>query len=213
MAEDIVRVAEAGDSVESIASEHGHIWRTLWEHPRNQALRELRKSPHTLVPGDHVYVPALRQRTKQVLTGRKHTFVRKGIPSKLHLVLRVGSEVLKDTPYALEVDGVVLQGRSGPDGSIVHAVSPTATTGMLRIGEGFASRLIPISLRHLHPLDTVTGVQGRLQNLGYPVEEVNGELDGPTQAALQRFRADQQLPSGAGIDDSLRSALQRVYGH
>lgn len=45
MAEGISRVAEAGDSVESIAAEHGHVWQTLWDHASNQALREPRKNP------------------------------------------------------------------------------------------------------------------------------------------------------------------------
>lgn len=213
MAEGISRVAKAGDSVESIAAEHGHVWQTLWEHASNQALRELRKNPHTLLPGDTVFVPEPREKTARGKTGLRHTFVRKGIPSKLHLVLRDGDKVLKDTPYALEVDGVVVQGRSGADGSIVHAVSPTATTGRLRIGEGFAARVFPVALRHLHPLDTVSGVQGRLKNLGYAVDQVNGELDGMTRSALRRFRADQRLSEGEELDDALRSALQRVYGH
>lgn len=70
-----------------------------------------------------------------------------------------------------------------------------------------------MALRHLHPLDTVSGVQGRLKNLGYPVDTLNGELDGKTRAALRRFRADQHLSEGDELDDALMSALQRVYGH
>ena len=46
---------QQGESVESIAHAAGHFWDTVWQHPDNAALRQLRRSPHVLLPGDVVF--------------------------------------------------------------------------------------------------------------------------------------------------------------
>jgi N-acetylmuramoyl-L-alanine amidase len=41
-----------GECVESVALLYGFHPTTIWEHPENADLREVRISPHVLVPGE-----------------------------------------------------------------------------------------------------------------------------------------------------------------
>src|SRR5690606_17426642 len=51
------RVAQ-GECLSTIAHRFGlESWKVLWDHPENAPLRERRKSPHVLLPGDVVAVP------------------------------------------------------------------------------------------------------------------------------------------------------------
>src|SRR6185295_6654336 len=74
-----------GESVESIAYAAGHLWSTVWEHAENAKLRELRKSPHVLHPGDVVFIPPLEEREEKAPAGQSTKFQRKGVPSKVEV--------------------------------------------------------------------------------------------------------------------------------
>lgn len=209
-----VHIVEQGESVESIAFQHGHFWQTLWNHPENADLKTLRKDPNVLFPGDRIYVPELRQGSVEVKTGATYRFRRKGVPSKLHLILRMNDRVLANTPYAIEIDGKVLQGESNDKGEVIQPIAPNAKGGRIRVGVGFASVIYDLDLRALDPIDTVSGVQARLRNLGYTIPAVSGEIDSSTRAALARFRKEHGLSGDdAEPDQPLRSALESAYGH
>lgn len=76
-----------GDCVSSIAFAHGFVWETLWNDPRNAALKDKRKDPNILNAGDVLYIPDLRLNEEQCGVDRLHRFQRKGVPAKLTLKL------------------------------------------------------------------------------------------------------------------------------
>src|SRR3712207_2433849 len=88
-----------GESVESVAYAAGHLWQTVWEHSENAKLRELRKSPHVLRPGDVVFVPPIRRREEDAATGQTHKYQHKGIPSKLEVRFLVDGEPRANAQY------------------------------------------------------------------------------------------------------------------
>ncbi len=86
-----------GDSIASVASEHGFFWETLWSSPDNAELKSQRNDPNVLQEGDVVVVPDLSRKDESCAVEGRHRFVRKGIPVNLRLRLF-------DIPESLEID-------------------------------------------------------------------------------------------------------------
>lgn len=209
-------VAKQGESVESIATLHGHFWQTLWEHPNNAELRGKRATPHALLPGDRVFVPELRANGYSKPDQQRHVFRRKGIPSRLHLIMKDCHGIRADEDYIMDIDGVVSTGKTGPDGAIIKDVPPLAIMARVRLCKDLTGTVHRFMLRSIDPIDTITGIQGRLMNLGYPIAEVDG-IDGPVfQDAIRAFQRNgknQGLKESGKIDDATRAAIRKAYGH
>jgi hypothetical protein len=206
-----VHVVELGESVESIAYAHQLFWREIWDHPENAALKALRKTPHVLAPGDRVFVPEPQPKEVSVETGKRHTFRRRGVPSRLHLVMKANGEPQADVPYVLEIDGKKIQGRTGADGAILHWAAPDAQKARLRIGAGHNARVIELKLRHLQPITTLAGAQSRLRNLGFYQGPSDGEMTPQLQAAIRRFQEAHGLPVSGELDQATLSRIEKVY--
>lgn len=118
---------QQGESVESIAFTAGHLWETVWKHPDNAALREQRRSPHVLLPGDVVFVPPLEQKEVERATGKQHPFHRKGVPSRLKVRFLVDDQPRASAAYVFVVDGKrVKDGQTDGDGVLDEPISPLA---------------------------------------------------------------------------------------
>jgi hypothetical protein len=68
-----------GDCLPSIAAREGFFWDTIWNASSNAELRETRKDPAVLFPGDEVSIPDKRKKTAPVSSGRVNRFRIKGI--------------------------------------------------------------------------------------------------------------------------------------
>lgn len=118
---------QQGESVESIAFTAGHFWETVWKHPENAALRERRRSPHVLLPGDVVFVPPLEHKEFERATGKQHPFHRKGVPSRLKVRFLVDDKPRASAAYVFFVDGARMkEGQTDGDGVLDEPVSPLA---------------------------------------------------------------------------------------
>ena len=113
--------------MESIAFTAGHFWETVWKHPDNAGLRELRRSPHVLLPGDVVFVPPLAAREELRATGKQHPFHRKGVPSRLKIRFMIDDKAFASKTYVLIIDGKrEKEGKTDGDGLLDEPVSPLA---------------------------------------------------------------------------------------
>ena len=112
--------------------------------------------------------------------------------------------------YTLEHNGEVVQVGRTTSGGFVEAELPTEDgETILRLPS--RSRRFMIDVATLAPLSDLAGVQGRLQNLGYPCLP-SGDLDEETQAALLAFQHTHGLPTTGEPDADTIAALQAVHG-
>lgn len=201
---------EAGDGIARIAFEHGFAPETIWLDQENSALRERRGHPEMLLEGDVVHVPDRRPKAVPADTDQRHRFRRRGVPAQIHLRLLHGSRPRSDEPFELQVDGESIRGRTDGDGWIHQWVSPAAQRVTLLLSGGAERHVLDVG--RLDPVDTLTGVQRRLINLGHLCGAPTGELDVETKLAITRLQHAAGLAATGELDDATRATIVRLHG-
>jgi len=199
-----------GECLFSIAEGAGHHWKTLWEEPANARLKSARGTPFILHPGDEVRVPDLRLREESRGSEQSHRFRRMGVPATLKLRLLSNGKPRAGMGWQANLGGAWVEGTTDGDGQLEIRLQPLASAGVLRLEDGTEYRLL---LRELDPIGTVSGVQARLNNLGFvsgPVDGIQGPL---TTAAVRRFQQSfSPLTVDGIIGPKTRARLQEEYG-
>jgi hypothetical protein len=198
-----------GDCLSSLAFHGGLFWETVWNHPRNAALNDLRKDPFTLAPGDVVYVPARRIKIEGAETGRMHRYLRRGVPARLKIVLQDHlGKPLGNLDYTLDIDSRKVTGKTTGEGLVEQWINPNAAEGRLSFdAPDYGHQQLTLKLGHLLPISEVTGVQSRLHNLGYYAGPADGQMSPAVAAALQDFQVGASLPPTGKLDPQTRALL------
>jgi hypothetical protein len=200
---------EQGESVISLSERYGFFAETIWDHPNNAELKRTRKDMNTLLPGDVVFIPDLREKTVSVVTAKRHLFRRKGVPAKFHIQVFDGEKPRANQDYELTVDGRVYPGKTDDKGVLHEWVPPGARSGELRIGpDAFTATL---RFGHMDPIETLSGIQRRLNNIGYACGGTGGELDDRTREALSSFQHRFGLPDSGEPDEATVRKLEEVH--
>lgn len=217
-----------GDCLSSIAAEHGFDdWRLIYDAPANEAFRNKRPNPNLIYPGDTLIIPDTKPRKLLRPTAATHTIT----VHRERTWLRLQLKVHEPHHYLLEVGAERYTGVTDGSDVIAHPIDAKEHSGTLRYwpvepvpgsagtNEVTADSVEPpsdaiswtLSIGALDPVEEVSGIQGRLRNLGYYAGEVSGDLDEPTQGAVRRFRVDHQLSDTSDLDQALRDKLVQVH--
>jgi hypothetical protein len=201
-----------GDCIESIAFEHGLFWKTVWNHPKNLNLKERRKDPNVLFPGDVVFIPDKEEKQEPGVTEQRHRFKHKGVPSKISIVLEdVKGQPRRDVDYVLQIDGQLFHGKTDAAGRIQHPIPPNAQRGKLTIGNGPGREEHELQLGHLDPVTEISGVQARLKNLGFDCGQSGSTINDQTREALRRFQVKHKLQETGEPDQATCDRLQQEH--
>ena len=116
----------------------------------------------------------------------------------------------------MEIDrdtgGPTFKGQTDGDGAVQEKIRPNARKGRLVVGHGKTERKYHFRLGHVDPLEKISGIQGRLLDLGYYDGSINGRMTGRTQSALLLFQDKYHLsPTGKG-DDATKAKLKEIFG-
>lgn len=202
-------IASQGDSIPSIATDNGFFWETIWNHPENAQLKAKRKNPNQLMPGDEVFVPELRIKSVSKGADARHKFKRKGVPAKFRLLLKLLGEPRANEAYVLEIDGNTYRGSTDGGGILEQVIPPNAKGGQLLLKGG--KEVIPIRIGSLNPIDEVSGIQQRLNNLGFTCGSEDGELDDQTRAAIRAFQQAHGLEPTGEPDGATKAKLGELH--
>jgi N-acetylmuramoyl-L-alanine amidase len=224
-----VHIVQSGEHIGVIANSFGfENFSELWNHPNNAALKEQRKSPFLLAPGDELFIPDRTLLVFSRSTAASHDF--KVNVDRIQLQLRLlgqDSKPLKDAKVKLQVDPAESGAASSQReqtlttdgaGKIVAAISKTCLVGGLVVG-GLEYEL---KIGGLDPLDTDTGLAQRLTNLGYfvpPFEDgvvQDAGADAPATSDADDAAADDAADADGETEaapppptsDDLRSAIE-----
>ncbi|MDX2150489.1 MAG: LysM domain-containing protein [Bryobacteraceae bacterium] len=193
-----------GECLSSIAERYGFDWSTLWNHPSNAQLKQLRQDPNVIYPGDVVEIPERTEKKLDAATDALHNFKKKG-PAQFVLRLLDGDQPIAGQEYDLVVDGRSFTGSTDGDGFIRQTLPPAAQSGRLTVGSGSTRNVYELDFGTVDPVTTESGVKGRLSDLGYGVDNLGD--------AIKAFKAKHSLsPVDDQINDAFRNKLKEVYG-
>jgi hypothetical protein len=206
-------IVVAGDCLSSLAAANGLHWKAVWDYPDNRELKETRKHPNLLLPGDRL---RLKEAPKTLPAGAEkvHKFQRVGVPAMLRLRFTLFGEPRKDLKYVVEVDGKnVDRGTLDKDGALACIIAPQAKRARVFLGP--RRQCFEFLLGHLPPATEVSGIQARLANLNYyfgPINgfvDHNGEPDTITAKAIETFQEHNQVDLDAEPDEIIAELVKR----
>src|ERR1700730_8718188 len=148
---------EQGDCMNSIAKAYGFLWQTLWNHPLNASVKQKRKDPNVLYPGDVVHVPEKEPKFETGETDQRHRFKLKGNVCKLRIRLLYNDKPRTGEPYHINIDGTWFDGQTDGDGWLEQVISPDAQKGKLVLPN--ASEEHSLLLGHMDPITEIAGIQ------------------------------------------------------
>ncbi len=201
---------EQGDCVASIAYRAGLTEKVLLQEPGNKALAQGLERGHSLLPGETVQVPARRKRVVARPTGKRHRFRRKDVPARLEVRPLLMSMPRRNVAYEITVDGDVSRAITDGEGWIKRKISPDAARATIVFDPDGERETYEITLGGIDPVSSVTGIQARLENIGYACV-LSGEEDAQLALALARYQEDHQLPVTGEIDDTTRASLASSF--
>jgi N-acetylmuramoyl-L-alanine amidase len=204
---------QQGDCIESIAQEFGFFWQTLWNHGNNADLKRKRQDPNVLFEGDVVYVPDKTMKEESGATEQRHRFKRKGVPSEINIVLKDEKDRARaNLPYTLDIDGQLFSGQTDSHGRIHHPIPPNSKGGKLIVGTAENKEEYELQLGYVDPVSEISGIQARLNNLGFDCGVIDGKLGPQTKDAIRDFQANYKLTVTGEPDAATQQKLKEQHG-
>lgn len=206
-----------GECLSSISSRYGFSdYRAIYDHPKNAHLKRKRPNPNILLPGDCLYIPDKQEKRETRSTAQEHRFQIAMPTVLLRLFLRYEDEKpCADCRYTLKIDNVIHTGRTRNDGLLEQQIPAGASQAevMLWLEEGNEEDTIriPLAVGHLDPVEEVSGVQARLNNLGFSCGSVDGVAGAMTEQAIRRFQSAVGLPVTGRMDAQTLNRLRQRH--
>ncbi len=205
-----------GEHLALIASAFGFAdYRAIWDHPENAELKNKRKDPGILCPGDELHIPEREAKELPGSTELRHRFKVRRSGLKLRLVLMDAAfDPLAHARCVLHVGGDAYELEAGADGLLEETIPVGAEKVRLRVDDPRAPVGVemPIRIGHLDPVDTVTGQKGRLNNLGYDAGPVGQDEDARFRSAVEEFQCDNKLKVDGVCGAKTQEKLREVHG-
>ncbi len=206
-----------GECLASLAKQYGFAnYLAIWNHPKNGALQSKRKNPNILLPGDMVFIPDKQDKQEERSTGWQHQFQVNRPRVLLRVVIRDG----KGQPYAnkrfsLAINNHALMGVTTAQGLLEKEVPVDATQATLTLCTGESDKVgflvWKLFIGHLDPPDSPTGVQARLNNLGFYCGAVDGIYGIRTARALRAFQLVNGIPDTGKMDAATCERLRLLH--
>jgi N-acetylmuramoyl-L-alanine amidase len=207
-----------GDCLSSIAKKYGFPdYKVIWDDGSNAQLKQKRKDPNILFPGDVVVIPDIDLKQVDKSTEQKHNFVLDVETVKLQLIVKDDEgKPYANCRYELKIDDKKFDGTTDGSGKIIQEIAPDASSGEVALysKEGEAESVITVfklELGHLDPVAEMTGIQARLNNLGFFCGKVDGIIGPMTEDALKAFQEKNGLSVTGSADQATKDKLAQLH--
>jgi hypothetical protein len=191
-------VIKQGDYLAVLAYRFGFDADTVWNDDKNADLRKLRLDPNILWPTDVLYIPDQIDKdpkTHDLALGTTNNFVSHA--PTVNMTILFSDEALVAQNYTIE-ELPELTGLATVGGKASFAIPVTLTAFTIVFTD--SGTTFAFDVGHMDPINTLTGVAKRLQNLGYlgpQPDEDNLDVNA-VRMGVRLFKASQ----GASPDDA-----------
>ena len=163
-------IVHEGEHLAGIAAENGfQTLDAILDHPENAEFKKLRENPLLLVAGDRIFIPDPEPKDESASTEQRAVFQLAGLGLELHAKVVDQGFTAFSGDVALKAGGSTIPMK--PNGEVFEAfLDPSLKAATLQFPVSATERKRPpINLEpgRLDPLDTLSGLQQRLNNLGY----------------------------------------------
>jgi len=197
-------VVRQGETAAQIAWRYGFAGvDPIWHHPDNRELARARPNPNVLRPGDKMAIPPHKAAIFKLAPEQETKITAKRPSQRVHLLVEwdVGEPAATaryELTFRHEHKVYRRQGTTKGDGLLDEKLPLKATQLRLSVwpkeSKGKTDCLVlDLGMGHLDPVEDLSGVQARLENLGFYCGDEDGELGPRTRAALERFRAQHKI--------------------
>jgi hypothetical protein len=205
-------VVRQGDYLVKLAFVHGFDAEEVWNDAKNDEIRGRREDHNILAPGDIVYLPVKERKGLPIVKGATNKYTATVPRVEVALVFQ-DSEGNPMTKEPCEILGL---------GSFGQTLRETDGDGQLLLKVPVSTRELTIhfprkNVTHrvlvgdMDPVDGKSGIQKRLQNIGFwhggPADDGDGDGDVFMQGALRSFQANSGVDSSGVLDDATRQAI------
>ena len=205
-----IHIVKQGETLSSITKKYGFSdWRKIYNHADNAEFRRKRTDPHIIYPGDKVTIPEKTVKEESGATEQTHRFQTKEDRLWLRIAFKdAGNQPVANTPYRLELGGKTIKAATDGEGLLDKEIPPQVKDAILIIED----QEIFLKIGYLDPIDTITGWQGRLNNLGYKAGEADGEESAETRSAIEEFQCEHDLKVDGIAGPATQAKLKKVHG-
>lgn len=210
-------IVRQGDYLTQIAYIRGFSAEEVWNHPRNDVLRQERSSPDILQPGDILYLPDAREdwNPLRLTIGKENHFTARTPTVEIKLMLKNADRTpIANQPFRVEGMGPnPFKSTTDEQGVALFHVPVHVREVGLSLGE--AGPYYRVHVGHMDPPVELSGVAKRLTHLGYlaPVDfrKIDPSAD-VLRDAIAAFQKAQGLQATGIIDDKTRETLIQSHG-
>ena len=203
-------IVEQGDCLVNLSQREGFYWETIWNHSQNSTLRKRRKHLNIIKKGDELFIPDRELKEVPCATEQVHRFVLKGASVRFTLTLLDRGQPRGNERYILSVNGRSQEGTTDENGRLDEAIPADASEGLLLLGD--KQEKFTINFGYVDPVDEISGVKTRLQNLGFYSGEIDDELTPETVTAIAEFQRSVNLSGEGQLSAETRSTLLEAHG-
>ena len=207
-------VIRQGDYLQKLAFAHGFDEEAVWNDPKNAALKDTRKDPNLLLPGDVIHFPRSTREGQPLSKGTTNTYKAKVPTTKVHFTFEDAKGPLAGEAYVIEGLGAPLEGTADGTGKV--EIEAPVHVREVRVTFKKKGLIFPVFIGDMDPIDEPSGVRQRLQHLGYlqPAPDALSEEAAAHRdtEAITAFQRDKGLSPTGTIDDATRSALDAAHG-
>ena len=208
---------EQGEHLSAIAENYGfYSVGTIWDHPNNASLKDQRKNPGVLLPGDQVFIPDKVSKKVDLSTGTSTTFRVKRDKLLIRFVVEdLFGVPLRNGKCEVHVEGRIDSKPTDDDGVIEISIKPGTQEASLVVtekGSQLEGTELPIKIGHLDPVEERTGQIARLDNLGYfagPLDDID---ERQFTSAIEEFQSENGLTVTGICGDETQAKLKEVHG-